>query len=409
MDAPSTDRWAGTPPNIRTRAVHAGRADLRDLGVHSPPLDRSSTYPLSDLASGTEAIDALAAGDRPTTSPVYNRLHNPTVARWEDAIADIEHAEAAVAFASGMAAITATLLAVGAAGHHVVAIRPLYGGTDHLLACGILGAEVSWATADAVDAAIRPDTCLVLLETPANPTLVTADIADVVRQAGDVPVAVDNTFATPILQNPLDFGAAYAIHSATKYLGGHGDVTAGVVATDEERAKSLRQVRIATGAILHPDAAWLLLRSLPTLPMRILQAQQSAQVLAQRLAAHTAVIRVRYPGLADGDPHGLIGRQIRGPGAMIAFDVGDYEAATLVMKAVTLITPAVSLGTTDTLMEHPAGLTHRVVDAAGLDASNISPGLLRLSVGLEDPRDLWADLRGALDLLLANDVAEKRS
>lgn len=392
-------------PNIRTRAVHAGRWDLHDLGVHAPPLDRSSTYPLPDLASGTASIDALAAGGRPEGSPIYSRLHNPTVARWEDAIAELEHAQAAVAFGSGMAAITATLLAVGAPGHHVVAVRPLYGGTDHLLECGVLGVEVTWATAEHVDRAIRDDTRLVLLETPANPTLVTADIADVVARAGAVPVAVDNTFATPILQNPLDFGAAYSLHSATKYLGGHGDVTAGVVATDEARAHPLRQVRIATGAILHPDGAWLLLRSLPTLPLRVLQAQQSAQALAQRLAAHPAVVRVRYPGLPGGDPHHLIGRQIHGPGSMIAFEVHDHEAAALVMKAVRLITPAVSLGTTDTLIEHPAGLTHRVVDVEGLQSSGISPGLLRLSVGLEDPRDLWEDLRTALGLL-ADQIGE---
>lgn len=393
------------PRNIRTRAVHAGREDLRDLGVHAPPLDRSSTYPVGDLASGTEAIEALAAGRRPTSSPIYSRLHNPTVARWEDALAELEHAEAAVAFASGMAAITATLLAVGAPGHHVVAIRPVYGGTDSLLSSGVLGAEVSWSTPDHVDQAIRPDTTLVLLETPANPTLVTADIADVVARARNVPVAVDNTFATPILQNPLDFGAAYALHSATKYLGGHGDVTAGVVATDETRAQALRRVRIATGGILHPDAAWLLLRSLPTLPMRVLQAQQSAQTLAQHLSAHPAVTRVRYPGLPGGDPHRLIGRQIRGPGAMIAFEVRDHEAAALVIKALRLITPAVSLGTTDTLIEHPAGLTHRVVDAADLESAHVTPGLLRISVGLEDPRDLWKDLRGALDLLAVEDFA----
>ncbi len=335
----------------------------------------------------------------PTARPIYSRLHNPTVARWEQAVADLEHAEAGIAFASGMAAITATLLASGAAGHHVVAVRPLYGGTDHLLASELLGCKVTWAAADEVADALVGDTRLVLLETPANPVLTMVDIAAVVAQAGDVPVAVDNTFATPILQNPLDHGATWAVHSATKYLGGHGDVTAGIVATDEAHAHALRQVRIATGAVLDPHAAWLLHRSLPTLPLRVERAQATAQVLADRLAAHPAVTHVGYPGRPDGDPHGLLGRQLRGPGAMIAVELaGGHAAAATVMRHLELFVPAVSLGTTDSLVEHPAGLTHRIVDADARDRSGITEGLVRLSIGLEDPEDLWADLVRALDL-----------
>ena len=380
--------------HVLTRTVHAGREQLRSLGVHTPPLDRSTTYPLTSLDGGTESLDQLAGGARVADNPVYQRLHNPTVARWEDAIAGLEHAEAAVAFSSGMAAITATVMAARLrGGDHVVAVRPIYGGTDHLLATGLLGGSVTWARPDDVADAIRPDTGLVLLETPANPTLATVDIARVVAQAAGVPVAVDNTFATPILQNPLDHGAAYAIHSATKALGGHGDVTGGVVACSESLAQPLRQVRILTGALLDPQAAWLLHRGLPTLALRVNAAQDGACTLAQRLALHPDVIDVRHPSLPGQDPLDLVPRQMAGPGQMIAFRVrGGHARAARIVAAVDLITPAVSLGSVDTLIQHPAGLTHRVVDAGARDAHGIGEDLLRLSIGIEHPDDLWHDL-----------------
>jgi len=377
--------------NTETLACHAGREDFSELTVHAPPLDFSSTYPLRDLDEATAAFDALAEGAAPTgTNPVYARLHNPTVRRFETALAELEGTVDAVAFASGMAALTATLLAACEERRHVVALRPLYGGSDHLLACGLLGLEVTWARSEGdVAGARRRDTGVVLLETPQNPTLGVVDIAAVVSSAGDVPVLVDNTFATPILQNPAAHGAAYVLHSATKFLGGHGDVVAGVVATSSERASRLRQVRILTGAILHPMGAYLLHRSLPTLPLRVRAAQQSAGVLARRLAAHSAVERVLYPR-----PDGV---QLRGAGAILSFEVaGGLEAASEVMGAVNLVTPAVSLGSTDTLIQHPAGLTHRLLDPHVRSDLGITDGLLRLSVGLEDAEDLWDDLAHAL-------------
>ena len=381
----------------RTRAVHAGREDLAALGVHAPPLDRSSTYPLPDLGAGAAALEELAAGAASASSPVYSRLMNPTTARWERGVASLEGTDAAVAFASGMAAITATLLAAGAVGRHVVGVRPLYGGTDHLLSSGLLGVDVTWARPGAVAEAIRPDTALVICETPGNPTLALVDIAAVVRAAGPVPVAVDNTFATPVLQQPMRHGATYVIHSATKYLGGHSDVLAGVVATVEDHAAALRQVRILTGAVLDPGAAWLLHRSLPTLPLRIEAAQATARELARRLSEHAGVTRVRYPGLPGCDPLGLVGRQMSGPGAILAFDVaGGFDAAAAVMRDVELLVPAVSLGATDTLIEHPAALTHRLVEEDARAGYGVGPGTLRVSVGLEDLEDLWADLARAL-------------
>ena len=360
------------------------------LGVHAPPIDLSSTYPVPDLDEGVAALDALAAGAAEAGNPVYARLFNPTVRRLEQGLAELEGTADCVAFASGMAALTACLLAACSERRHVVALRPLYGGTDHLLACGLLGIDVTWAEADGIAAAIRPETGLVLLETPQNPTLGQVDIAAAVAAAGDVPVLVDNTFATPILQNPARHGAALTLHSATKFLGGHGDVVAGAVACDADWAGRLRQVRILTGALLHPLAAYLLHRSLPTLPFRVRAAQERAQALAGLLAGHPAVERVLYPE-ADGV-------QLRGPGAVLAFEVaGGRESAAIVMESVRLVTPAVSLGSTDSLIQHPAGLTHRLVDPAARESSGVTDGLLRLSVGLEDVHDLWHDLSGALD------------
>ncbi len=383
--------------DFATRAVHAGRADFPDLGVHAPPIDLSTTYAFPDLDVATESLDALVGGEGTAANPVYARLYNPTVGRFEEALAELEGAEAAVAFGSGMAALTAALLAARQDGTHVVGVRPIYGTTDHLLSCGLLGLDVTWTTPDGVAEAIRPETALVVTETPANPTLDLLDLEAVVAQAGGVPVLVDSTFATPVLQRPMRQGARLVLHSATKFLGGHGDVIAGVVATDEAWARRLRQVRVATGALLHPLAAYLLHRGLPTLALRVERAQATAQVLAERRAGYDGVAAVYYPGLPGGDPLGLLGRQMDGPGAVLAFEVaGGYDAAVALLRSVRLMTPAVSLGSVDTLIQHPAGLTHRVITPEARAASGISAGLLRLSVGLEAARDLWADLEQAL-------------
>lgn len=382
-----------------TLAVHAGREDFRALGVHAAPLDLSTTYPIPELAEGTANIDAMLRGERPESNNIYARLANPTVDRFERAFAQLEQADDAVSFGSGMAAVTAALLAATMTGkRHIVAVRPLYGGTDHLLASGLLHLDVSWATASTVRDHVRADTALVVIETPANPTIELLDIADIAQQAGCVPVLVDSTFATPVLQQPLAHGAVMSLHSATKFIGGHGDVMAGVIACTEEWAKQLRVVRILTGAVLHPLAAYLLHRGLQTLPVRVRAMQAGAVTLADLLAAHPSISRVFFPSLPGNDPRQLIGRQMRGPGTMIAFEMaGGFDAAAEVMRAVKVITPAVSLGSADSLIQHPAGLTHRVVNAEGQAEGGVTPGMLRLSVGLEDPSALWTDLSAALE------------
>lgn len=381
---------------FETLAVHAGRADLAGLGVHALPLDLSTTNPLPGIETGGASYESMATGHGPTEGgAVYARLWNSTVARFEEALATLERTEQSVAFSTGMAAFTAAVLAAASRGRgrHVVAVRPMYGGTDHLLASGLLSVETTYVDAVGVAAAMRPDTCLVVLETPANPTLELVDIAAVVAAAGDAPVLVDNTFATPVLQNPAALGATLVLHSATKYLGGHGDAMGGVIACSTEWAEALRPVRAVTGALLHPLGAYLLHRGLPTLALRVRAQQATAGMLAERLAQHEAVAAVHYPGRGAGDPTGLVGRQMRGPGAMLALDLaGGYPAAEAVVGALGLFTHAVSLGGVDSLVQHPASLTHRPV------APDARPGagILRLSIGLEHVEDLWRDLERAL-------------
>ncbi|RII13951.1 Cystathionine beta-lyase [Streptomyces sp. YIM 130001] len=377
-----TDHAAPTTPRaLATEAVHAGREDLAGLGLHAPPLDLSTTYPSYDSRGEAARIDAFAAeGALDDGPPVYARLGNPTVGRFETALARLEGTESAVAFASGMAALSAVLLVRGSMGlRHVVAVRPLYGCSDHLLDAGLLGTEVTWVDPAGIADAIRPDTGLVVVESPANPTLAEVDLRAVAHSCGSVPLLADNTFATPVLQRPAGSGATLVLHSATKYLGGHGDVLGGVVACTEEFARKLRQVRFATGGVLHPFAGYLLLRGLSTLPVRMRAASETAVELVRRLRDDPRVGRVHYPRIG---------------GAMVAFETaGDPHE---VIAAVRLITPAVSLGSVDTLIQHPASISHRIVDAGDRRSSGVGDRLLRMSVGLEDVDDLWDDLDRAL-------------
>ena len=379
--------------------VHGGMDGLADAGVHVPAIDLSTTNPVNDVRTGGDSYESLAGGHalREGDSPVYQRLWQPGVARFESALAELENAESAVAFAAGMAAMTAALLAAVQAGTpHIVAVRPLYGGSDHLLESGLLGTSVTWAKEDEIASAIRKDTGLVIIETPANPSLDLVDIESVVAAAGDVPVLVDNTFCTPVLQRPLDHGATLVLHSATKYLGGHGDAMGGIIATNSEWTMRLRRVRAITGALLHPMGAYLLHRGLRTLSVRMRAAQDTAGELARRLQTRPEVARVHYPGLADSDPRGLVGSQMHGGGAMIAIELaGGFEAARTFVEHCDLIVHAVSLGGADTLIQHPASLTHRPVAATAKPGD----GLVRLSVGLEHVDDLARDLFTALDAI----------
>jgi methionine-gamma-lyase len=381
---------------IETLAVHAGMEGLTEAGAHVPPIDLSTTNPLADVESGGDSYENLATGGDPGSgdSAVYRRLWQPGVARFEDALAALELADGAVAFASGMGALTACLIATVAAGkRHIVALRPIYGGTDHVLETGLLGTEITWCDEDSVAASIRPDTGLVILETPANPTLGMVDIRRIVEQAGDVPVLVDNTFATPVLQRPIEHGATLVLHSATKYIGGHGDAMGGIIATNRDWMTRLRQVRALTGGLLGPFEAYLLHRGIRTLPVRVRAQQATALELARRLSVQPLIAKVHYPGLPGQDPRGLLGRQLEGPGSLITLDlVGGYDAAATFIEALRLITHAVSLGGIDSLAQHPASLTHRPVVASARPGG----GIVRLSIGLENVEDLAEDILSAL-------------
>ncbi|MBX3505893.1 MAG: PLP-dependent transferase [Parvibaculum sp.] len=371
---------------------------MAESGSHVPTIDLSTTNPLPSVELGGDSYENLATGGtlEPGQSAVYQRLWQPGVARFETALADLEGAETSVAFATGMAALTAVLIASVTAGKpHIVALRPLYGGTDHVLDNGLLGTTVSWVhNVDEIAAAIRPDTGLVVIETPANPTLELVNIAKAVAGAGEVPVLVDNTFATPVLQRPIELGATLVLHSATKYIGGHGDVMGGVIATNEEWAPRLRHVRALTGGLLHAFAAYLLHRGLRTMPLRVRAQQETAISLANRLNGHPALARVQFPSLPGCDPEGLIGTQSDGPGSMLSLDLaGGYNAATKFIESLKLISHAVSLGGIDTLAQHPASLTHRPVVAEAKPGG----GIVRISVGLEHVDDLYDDLVQALE------------
>jgi methionine-gamma-lyase len=390
-------------PVTDTAAVHAGRRSLAAEGHHVPQIDLSTTYYLPGVEQGGDGYEALTSGGLPIDGGnlVYQRLWNPTTARFEQALAELEGTAEAVAFATGMAALSACLLATVQTGkRHIVAVRPIYGGTDSLLRKGTLGTEVTWAEPDAIRAAIRPDTGLVVVETPANPTAELLDLDDVAAQCSDtphgtVPFLVDSTFATPVIQQPARHGASLVMHSATKYIGGHGDVLGGIVAATPEWARRLRSIRIETGGTMHPMGAYMLHRGLQTMPLRLRRASETATALATWLAEHPKVEHVYYPGLPDGDPLGLIGpgRQMRLPGAMMSFDLaGGYDKAAAVAENVRLILHAASLGGAESLITHPASLSHRNVPTD----SRPNAGLLRFSVGLEDAEDLITDLEQAL-------------
>ncbi|MEM7417239.1 MAG: PLP-dependent aspartate aminotransferase family protein [Gemmatimonadota bacterium] len=400
---------------LETRAVHSGRAprgrgDQEGGRPHATPIDLSTTYGFERTSVVASSLDRLIEGEDDVPNRVYGRLSNPNGTRLEHAVAALEGAEDAVAFASGMAAITAAVMASRSAGvgadENIVAIRPTYGGTDHLFSSGLLGPRVRWVEEAEVDVAIDESTLMVFAETPANPTLHLVDIAAVARAARSasnrigrlVPVAIDSTFATPVLQQPLPLGADLVIHSATKFIGGHGDAMGGIVATSREWSRRLRQVRIATGGLMHPMAAYLLHRGLQTLPVRVRAQEAGARELAARLGGHPAVRRVYFPGVDDdARSRRLLATQQSGPGSVLSFCIdGGAHAAARMVEALRLITPAVSLGSVDSLIQAPALLTHRIVDAEDRQRIGIPDDLLRLSVGLESPEDLWEDVERGL-------------
>ncbi|GLZ29201.1 L-methionine gamma-lyase [Lentzea sp. NBRC 105346] len=375
--------------------MHVSAPSLSNSRPISVPIYQASNFAFDDPDALAEALE------RPDGAFAYSRYANPTTRALENKLAELEGGVAAVATASGMGAINSVLLASLRAGDHVIAQQCLYGGTFATFKdlAERFGIEVTYVPGDdpaEVAAAVRPNTRLLYLETIANPLTTVIDLPAFLaagKEKGLLTV-VDNTFATPLLCRPIDHGADVVLHSATKFLGGHSDVTAGaLVFADEQRYRQVWQHTMELGACIDPFAAWLLIRGIQTLPLRMRQHCANAAVIASRLAAHPAVAEVHWPG-----NHAVAQRLLpHGFGGVVSFDLaGGREAGHTLGKSVRLIKLAGSLGGVESTIMHPASTSHRQLDADALRAAGIGEGTVRLSVGIEDVEDIWADLTQAL-------------
>ncbi|MFD9737381.1 trans-sulfuration enzyme family protein [Umezawaea sp. NPDC059074] len=384
-----------------TRAVHVPVPPLPNSRPISVPIYQASNFAFDDPDALAEALGA------PDNGFVYTRYANPTVRALEDQLARLEGGVAAVCTASGTGAISGVLLATLRSGDHVLAQNCLYGGTYAMLndLSARFGVEVTYLEGDdpaEVAAAVRPTTRLLYLETIANPVTKVVDLPAFLAagKAAGLLTVVDNTFATPLLCRPIEHGADVVVHSATKYLGGHSDVTGGaLVFADDARYRQVWHHVMELGATADPFAAWLTIRGVQTLPLRMRQHCANAAVLADRLAEHPAVASVRWPGRADHPDHGVARGHLSDFGGMLVFDlVGGREAGRALTKGVRLAKLAASLGGVETTLVHPASSTHRQMDADALLAAGIGEGTVRLSAGIEDVEDVWEDLDQALPL-----------
>ncbi|GJM44819.1 MAG: cystathionine gamma-synthase [Gemmatimonadota bacterium] len=372
-----------------TDAVHAGQQPDPSTGAVITPIYQTSTYVQESI--GVHQGYEYARGD------------NPTRSAYEKNVAALEKATHGIAFGSGMAAIDATICTLSA-GDHFLMTEDVYGGTHRLFSRirtrhGLKFDRVKTHEVEAVRAAIRPETRMLFVETPTNPNLLISDLRalSALCREHKLVMVVDNTFATPYLQRPLEMGADVVLHSATKYLNGHSDMVGGIVLTSNEKlAEQIRFIQFAAGAIPGPFDCWLAMRGTKTLGLRMQCHDASARVLAERLDAHPATLRTIYPGLASHPHHELAKQQMRGFGGMISFDLGSREAARVMLEEVKIFALAESLGGVESLISQPAEMTHASISQADRDALGITPGLVRISVGIEDLEDLWKDLEDAL-------------
>jgi methionine-gamma-lyase len=388
-------------PGFSTKAIHHGYDPRDHHGALVPPVYLTSTFTFASAEQGGRCF----AGEAP--GYIYTRISNPTLALLESRMAALEGGAAAIAFGSGMGAITATLWTLLRPGDEIVVDKTLYGCTFAFLHHGIgqFGVRVTHVDMTdpaAVERAMAGKPKLVYFESPANPNMRLVDIAavaTVAHRAGAL-VVVDNTYCSPYLQQPLALGADVVVHSATKYISGHGDVTAGIaVAASAEVAERIRLqgLKDMTGAVLSPQDAALLLRGLKTLALRMDRHCANAMAAARALQAHPAVAKVHYPGLESDPQHALAKRQMRQPGGMIAFELhGGIDAGMRFIDGLRMVACAVSLGDAESLAQHPASMTHSTYTPDEREAAGISDGLVRLSAGLEDTADLLADIERAL-------------
>lgn len=383
-----------------TRAIHHGYNPLDHEGALTPPIHFTSTFAFESAQAGGE----MFAGERP--GHVYSRISNPTLQLLEQRIASLEQTEAGLALASGIGAISAALWTMLAPGDEIIVDKTLYGCTfsflHHGLAkFGVTVTHIDLTNADNLSAAMGDKTKLVYFETPANPNMRLVNIADVsaIAHEGGAKVMVDNTYATPYLTQPILLGADLVVHSATKYLGGHGDLIAGLLAGPKDLIDEIRLfgLKDMTGAVMSPFTAMLIMRGLKTLELRMERHCQSAAIVAAFLESSDQISKVWYPGLQSFEQGALAKTQMSGFGGMIAFELtGGLEAGRMMMNALDMVKCAVSLGDAETLIQHPASMTHSTYTPEERVLHGISDGLVRLSVGLEGVADILADLERAL-------------
>ncbi|WP_313530009.1 methionine gamma-lyase [Anaerotignum sp.] len=390
---------AHTNGGFGTKAIHAGNVKDKQYGALTMPIYQTSTFFFENCEQGGRRFAGQEEGY------IYTRLGNPTTTVLEDKVAALECGEACAAASSGMGAISSCLWSIAGVGKHILADETLYGCTFALLNHGLTryGVEVSFVdTSDleAVKASLKENTVCVYLETPANPNLKISDIAEISKIAHsynpEIMVVCDNTFASPYLQRPLELGADVVVHSATKYLNGHGDVIAGFVVGKAEFIQQVKMfgIKDMTGAVLGPFESFLILRGLKTLEIRMQRHCANARIVAEFLANNEKVEKVYYPGLESHEGYEIAKKQMDDFGAMISFEVkGGKEAGMKFVNSLSLATVAVSLGDAETLIEHPASMTHSTYGEADLKAAGISAGLIRLSVGLENVEDIIEDLK----------------
>lgn len=398
------DNTVSNTQGFATRAIHKGYDPLSHQGALVPPLYMTSTFAFPDIANGGDRFAGEADGY------IYSRLGNPTQALLEERLASLEGGEAALATASGMGAITSTIWSLVEPGDQIIADKTLYGCTFAFFQHGLSKFGVTVTYVDMTEPsqlaeALTAKTRVVYFETPSNPNNRLVDIAAVaeIAHSRDVTVIVDNTYCTPYLQQPLSLGADMVVHSATKYLGGHGDLVAGAVVGKREQIDNVRLVGLKdlTGAVIAPLDAFLIMRGLKTLELRMDRHCSNAMAIAQQIAEHPMVNAIYYPGLKDFPQHELAQRQMKDYGGMIAFELkGGVKAGIKFMDSLALATRAVSLGDAETLVQHPASMTHSPYTAEERAEFGISDGLVRLSVGLETLRDIQEDIARALDRVI---------
>lgn len=384
--------------SFETLAVHAGEDTKEFNGAVSVPIYNASVFAFTD------ADEAAAIHNYEKPGWFYGRLGNPTQDALEKAMCELELGESALAFASGMAAVTASILNIIKTGDHIVAPASHYSTTGNFLEYlsenfGVATTYIDQTDAENYRNSVRENTKIFYLETPSNPTLKISDLADIaqIAQENSITTICDNTFATPFNQLPLTLGIDAVLHSATKYLGGHSDLTAGIIVGKKE---FIEKARLKTtklfGGNIAPQTAWLVLRGIKTLALRMERHNENAQKIAEFLAEHPKVLQTNYPGLVSHPNHEIAKKQMRGFGGMISFDVGTVEAGKTLLNNVKLCTLATSLGGVETIIQHSASMTHAGLSKEEKTKAGITDGLIRLSVGIENADDLIADLDQAL-------------